>query len=85
MQILCACVSCTSCRDTQRCIFCTVYSLFVFVSNIIGVIVSNIIVIPYSSVVLVVAVYVHSNVYFDFLQCVVGRAFSILGGDLCFV
>ena len=51
-------------------IFCTVSSLFVFVSDIIG----DQIVLPYSSVALVMAVYVPSRVSLDFPQCVVVRA-----------
>ena len=42
------------------------------------------IVLPYSSVVLVMAVYVLSRVSLDFPQCVVVRAFNIFD-VLCFV
>ena len=48
-------------------VFCTVCSLFVFVSDIIG----DQIVLPYSSVVLVIAVYVLSSVSLDFIQWIV--------------
>ena len=48
----------------RRAVFCTVCSLFVFVSDIIG----DQIVLPYSSVVLVTAVYVLSSVSLDFPQ-----------------
>ena len=54
-------------------VFCMVCSLFVFVSDIIG----DQIVLPYSSVVLVMAVYVLSSVSLDFPQCIMVSAFSI--------
>ena len=58
MQMLCACVSCASCGDMQRCIL---YGLQ-FVSDIIG----DQILLQHSSVVLVMAVYVLSSVSLDF-------------------
>ena len=54
-------------------VFCTVCSLFVLVSDRIG----DQIVLPYSSVVLVMAVYVLSTVFLYFPQCVMVSAFSI--------
>ena len=54
-------------------VFCTVCSLFVLVSDIIG----DQIMLPYSSVVLVMAVYVLSRVCLDFRRCMVVRAFTI--------
>ena len=53
--------------------FCTVCSLFVFMSDIIG----DQIGLPYSTVVLVMTVHVLSSVSLDFPQCVVVSAFSI--------
>ena len=50
-----------------------------FVSDIIG----DYIVFPYSSVALVMAVYVLSSVSLDFPQCVVVSDFSILWSSLC--
>ena len=47
-------------------IFCTVCSLFVFVSDIIG----DQIVFPHSSIALVMEVYVLSSASLDFPQCV---------------
>ena len=52
-------------------LFCTVCSLLVFVSDIIG----DKIVLPYSSVVRVMAVYVLSNVSFEFSQVRRGERF----------
>ena len=54
-------------------VFCMVYSLFVLVNYIIG----NHIALPFSSVVLAMAVHVLSSFSLDFPQCVVVRAFSI--------
>ena len=54
-------------------VFCTLCSLFVFVSDIIG----DQIVFSYSSVVLVMAEYVLSSVSLDLPQCVVESSFSI--------
>ena len=80
-RVLCFCLSCDACSDrccligsSYACFFMQMlYGLFVFVSDIIG----DHIVLPYSSVVLVTAVYVLSSVFLDFPQCVVVRAFSI--------
>ena len=64
-----------SCRPVviRSAVFCTACSLFVFMSYIIG----DQIVLPYFSVVLVMAVYVLSSVSLNFLQCVVVRALRI--------
>ena len=63
MQMLFACVSCAFCGDTSA-VFCTVCCLFVFVSDIIG----DQFVLLYSSVVLVMALYVLSSVSLNFPQ-----------------
>ena len=60
----CVCVSHVQPVVMHSAIFCMVCSLFVFVSDIIG----DHIVLPYSSVVLVMAVYVLSSVSLDFPQ-----------------
>ena len=73
MQMLCV-VSRVHPVVIRSAVFCTVCSLFVFVSDIIG----DQIVLSYSSVVLVMAVYVLSSVSLDFPQCVVVSAFSII-------
>ena len=54
-------------------VFCAVGSLFVFMSDIIRAQ----IVLPYSSVVLVMAGHMLSSVSLDFTPCVVARVFSI--------
>ena len=81
--------SCRSCVLMSRvhpavirsAVFCTVCSFFVFVSDIID----DQIVLPYSNVVLVMAVYVLSSVSLDFPQCVGVRTFSIFLCVLRFV
>ena len=65
-----ACVYPVVIRST---VLCTVCSFFVLVSDII----SDQMVFLYSSVVLLIAVYVLSSVSLDFPQCLVGRGFSI--------
>ena len=65
-------VSCVHPVVMRSAVFSTVCNLLVLVSDIID----DQIVLPYSSVILVMAVYMFSSISLDVLQCVQVRAFS---------